>query len=274
MTFGSVFGRTFSPTFQPSSQAAASAAAWKPTDIAGCKQWLDFSDANYMFTDAGSTRVSNDGDAIYQVNDKSGNSNHAVQSTLGNRPLYKTGVKNSKSVARFDGTDDFLDQPELVEALDWTLFVVFNQNTAKGFGDGVPLYAATRYDVDNYGAGLRMWSSVIGSNRLHLLMDGGTGEVSLLTTNLIAEDTWYLHAAKCKSGDSAHHTNGAANGTSTATFSSVYTGYNVRTGLENNGNAKGAYDGDIAEIIYYAPSISDADRAKVETYLNNKWAIY
>lgn len=250
--------------------------AFSPLDITGCLQWLDFSDANYMFTDAGSTKVANDGDAIYQVSDKSGNNNHATQSTLGNRPLYKTGVKNSKSVARFDGTDDFLDQPELVEALDWTLFVVFNQNTAKGYHDHVPLYAAVRYDVDSHGAGLNFWNTLENgnNNRLQIFMNGGTGTLSLVTTNLISEDTWYIHAAKCKSGDSAHHTNGAANGTSTATFSSVYTGYNVRTGLENNGNAKGAYDGDIAEIIYYAPSISDADRAKVETYLNNKWSIY
>ena len=77
-----------------------------PTDIAGCELWIDFSDASTLFTDAGSTPISSDGDLIYQANDKSGNGYNATQETEGARPLYKVGVKNGLSIAKFDGTDD------------------------------------------------------------------------------------------------------------------------------------------------------------------------
>ena len=72
MTFGSSFGRTFSPTFQPKSQAAVATSTFVPTDISGLSIWFDFSDTDKLYTDAGSTKVSSDGDKIYQANDKSG----------------------------------------------------------------------------------------------------------------------------------------------------------------------------------------------------------
>ena len=94
-------------------------APFVPTDIAGIKLWIDFSDADTLFTDAGSTKVSSDGDAIYRANDKSGNDYHYSQTTSGNRPLYKTAIQNSLSIGRFDGADDYLintSYPELGSA--------------------------------------------------------------------------------------------------------------------------------------------------------------
>jgi hypothetical protein len=52
--------------------------------------WVE-ADPTKLYTDAGTTLVSADGQAVYQANDKSGNSNHLIQATLGNRPIYKTG---------------------------------------------------------------------------------------------------------------------------------------------------------------------------------------
>lgn len=75
---------------------------FSPTDITGLKLWIDFSDADTLFTDAGSTPVSSDGDAIYQANDKSGNGFHAVMATEADRPAYKTNVQNGKSVSRYN----------------------------------------------------------------------------------------------------------------------------------------------------------------------------
>ncbi len=88
---------------------AAPAGAWTPTDLgATLKGWWDFSDASTLFTDAGTTPVSADGQAIYQANDKSGSNLHLTQATAANRPLYKTAVANGQSVARFDGVNDVL----------------------------------------------------------------------------------------------------------------------------------------------------------------------
>lgn len=73
--------------------------------------WWDFSDATTLYTDAGTTPVANDGDLIYQANDKSGNNRHLTQATAGNRPLYKTNIQGGQSVAQFGGVtdDDYLD---------------------------------------------------------------------------------------------------------------------------------------------------------------------
>lgn len=99
-----------------------------PTSIAGLQLWLDFSDATTLFADAGTTPVSSDGDAIYQANDKSGNSRHATQSSINSRPLYKTGIHNGLSVAKMDGVNDyFVGDPFNFSAM--TLFCVVDNAT-------------------------------------------------------------------------------------------------------------------------------------------------
>lgn len=54
----------------------------------------------------------NDGDAISQWDDSSGNARHLVQATGGNQPIYKAAVAafGGKPTVRFDGTDDFLQK--------------------------------------------------------------------------------------------------------------------------------------------------------------------
>ena len=83
-----------------------------PLSVSGLSLWLDFSDLFTLFTDAGVTNVSTDGDAIYQANDKSGNGYHVSQSNIGSRPLYKTGANgiNWRSIGQFDGSNDYLSR--------------------------------------------------------------------------------------------------------------------------------------------------------------------
>jgi hypothetical protein len=64
--------------------------AWTPASLPGLILWAE-PDATHTYTDAGTTLVSADGQAVYQLNDKSGNGNHLIQATSGNRPTYKTG---------------------------------------------------------------------------------------------------------------------------------------------------------------------------------------
>ena len=95
----------------------------------GLVAWYDFSDPTTLFTDAGTTPVSADGDAIYQANDKSGNGNHLVQATALNRPLYKVNIANGQSVARF--ASPVHSMAGTVGALaSFTTFLVFRVTTA------------------------------------------------------------------------------------------------------------------------------------------------
>lgn len=82
---------------------SGAAAAFDPTSISGLAHWLDFSDADTLFTDAGSTKVSADGNAIYQANDKSGNNSHSTQTTS-DWNLYAGRVKSGDSAQSVNGS--------------------------------------------------------------------------------------------------------------------------------------------------------------------------
>jgi hypothetical protein len=56
--------------------------------VSGAALWLDASQQNTIFTDAGTTPVTTSGQSVYQWNDLSGNNRHAVQATSGNRPTW------------------------------------------------------------------------------------------------------------------------------------------------------------------------------------------
>jgi hypothetical protein len=61
--------------------------------------WLDADD---------NTTITHSSNAVSQWNDKSGNGNHATQSTASRQPTYNSSGTNGKSVIDFDGTSDFL----------------------------------------------------------------------------------------------------------------------------------------------------------------------
>lgn len=69
--------------------------------------WYDPSDLTTMFQDtAGTTPVTDVGQAVARINDKSGNGNHATQATLANRPTFQ--IENGCSYLQFDGSNDSL----------------------------------------------------------------------------------------------------------------------------------------------------------------------
>lgn len=69
--------------------------------------WVDFSDPDALYTDAGTTPVAADGDLIYYIRDKSGKGYHYQQATSASRAVFKDAIFNGLSIARFDGANDF-----------------------------------------------------------------------------------------------------------------------------------------------------------------------
>lgn len=87
-----------------------------------------------VYSDAGTTPITADG-SIYQINDQAGGS-HLVQSTSGDRPVYKTSIINGLPVARGDGSDDYM-----TASLDGSAYTAFGigliiRPTADGSGNG------------------------------------------------------------------------------------------------------------------------------------------
>ncbi len=90
------------------SLARAIAAAWSPADLTALAAWYDPSDLSTMFQDAaGTTPVTEAGQPVGLILDKSGNGHHASQATSTARPLFQIdGSGNGHLV--FDGVDDYL----------------------------------------------------------------------------------------------------------------------------------------------------------------------
>jgi len=243
MTFNSTFGRVLSPTFQPNSQAAAAVNTWKPTDLSGCLLWWDFSDSSKLFTDAGTTQVSNDGDLIYQINDKSGNNNHGVQSTDTLRPAYKTNIQNGKSLARYN--KDYLvfsSRLTTIRSVYWVFkctdglwFVLGDASTYNWHcSSGSPYYMAHSSFSSSY------WRN--GVNRIN------GSEITITST---------------------------IKPSSMSVMSSVCTGNMIAGNFSKDRTQTGREAiADLAELIIYSTAHDSSTTSTVETYLNNKWAIY
>ena len=253
MTFASTFGRTFSPTFQPTSQVAASV-AWTPTSITGCLCWLDFSDANTMFTDAGSTKVANTNDLVYQINDKSGNGKNATQTTESRRWEYKTNIKNSLSVIERDdesyGTGYSLTGLTSTSG-SYTFFYVVSRGSS---GDWLFDSQSGRFVLAASNGSKYSWN------------DGAWHDIAA------AGDGWQMLTYHFVSGG-----NGTIYKNGTSLGSAAYTAKNIGglVGLfADYTAAANIFMKTAGEYILYNTALSDTDRGTVETYLNTKWAIY
>lgn len=84
-----------SVSFRGSSEGSS---AWTPASIAGLKVWLDPTVASSVTVATGAS----------QINDLSGNGNHATQATASNQPAYTAG-----SHITLDGVDDWMEIPAL-----------------------------------------------------------------------------------------------------------------------------------------------------------------
>jgi hypothetical protein len=87
------------------------ALAFSPANVSGLKLWLDAADSSTMLQSSGGAAVSSNGDPVGVWLDKSGNPYHATQSDGTRKPSFRTNVKNSRSVLRFDGSNDSLQIP-------------------------------------------------------------------------------------------------------------------------------------------------------------------
>lgn len=93
--------------------------------------WLDASD---------SSSVTLNGSTVSQWNDKSGNGNHATQTTAANQPTYTSAGLNGFNVITFDGTNDFMDAPAAWIASISSAFSIYYVFVPKGNGTGPDVY--------------------------------------------------------------------------------------------------------------------------------------
>lgn len=227
--------------------------SFDPSDLSPIA-WYDFSDSSLLFTDAGTTNVSSDGDAIYQANDKSGSGFHLVQTTSSARPTYKTSIQNGLSVSRFDGTDDHMAWPIVNSASNYTFVFAGDFTDSSGtrseriLHEGSAVLLLTLQQSGSY-------AHYDGSYKTYGTKQAGKQNLvwTLNSTGTAAT----LHRNGSQIGVAQSYTQKALTGTS----------YLVQ-------NSTTVLIGDIYEIIVFNSALSTGDRQNLETWVNNKWSIY
>jgi hypothetical protein len=201
--------------------------------------------------------------------DISGNGRDAVQATGANQPSIVTGAINGRQVRRFDGTDDRLIPPDF--SLDQhVVFYVATPNPALGAA------ASTMFSIGSTVSSARdtmaYFTNTAGAISVNMQRsDSTTYPTATTTTNLLSQ----IVTTKYTGTQLAVYVNNGTRGTITTTNS----------GSAQNKPCIGAtreissttflypYKGDIAEIIVYPFSLSDANCLRVEKYLSNKYNI-
>ena len=228
-------------------------AAFSPLDIAGLQLWLDGSDIATLFQDsAKTTPVTSDGDVVGAMADKSGNGNDVVEATTANKPIYKTGIENGKSVVRFDGTDDKLTSAGFGElTIPNIIFAVYatsdNTKTTQSILDG----NAKRHILRIDGSSPTKWAAYAG----------------IFLTNGNVNNGIALITAQFNGASSFVRLNGSQTNGNTGTIS----------GLDMfKISPAGAYlKGDLCELLFYNTLLTGEQIISIETtYLNSRWAIY
>lgn len=245
--------------------AHAAGGAWSPLDLASLTAWWDFSDVTTLFTDAGTTPVSADAQAIYQANDKGPNDLHVAQATAGARPTYKTGIQNSLSVARFDGGDSLakasVDALGLVAAAAGTLVFVMKQTGA----------AANNTSITIGASGNRLNVHATYSNVFYLDF-GNNGSGGRIFGNQPAgwDDAWHILVCHRAAGAGKIYVDGGS-----AVVSGTFTdSLDALTETLYIGTGSGAtFTGDKAEVLIFDEGLSAANLNALGGYLADKWGL-
>lgn len=258
------------------------ASGFNPKSIAGLVLWLDGADRATMFdaTSGGSLVADNGGVARWE--DKSGNSNHATQSTSNDRPLVRPNTKAGKSVLEFDGSSDFMRAAD-ANSLDvnaFTIFTVVRPSTYVPGAGKAPIIinkgdfasaAGTAYELtSSLGASPKYSTGIASGNTFSSVGAGGTAAVT--------QNVWALVGARRPAASAATVFVNRSSEGSTSVVSGTLN--NISTGLGIGARGTGTpsvsndlWPGNIAEILIYNAALSADERAKVEVWLYGKWAL-
>ncbi len=226
---------------------------FSPLNVSGLVAWYDFSDAATLFTDAGTTQVSADGQSIYQANDKGSNGHNVAQTVVGQRPVYKVNIQNGKSVGRFvAASTQFLTKVTTpATSQPFTGFAVANGTTG-----------AARVIWGSTGSNCHMAMSATDKLDIYAGGTAGSGATSIAGAFHVCSGLW-------NDASSQGWTDGVAHAAASAGTSGLI---GVNLGVFGD-DVQAPMQGDIGEVIAYDTSLSSTNRRLVEAYLGAKWNV-
>lgn len=233
--------------------SATSPSSFSPTDLSGCRLWIDFSDASSLTVSGGK---------IYQANDKSGNGFYASQTNASYLPIYATSAENGLSVASFNLSTGNAMQ------------MIFSGNPLASASAATAFFVSRNINSDSYDKGNNCPMNFFGADGhnchhpwtdMNMYNDFGTtfrrqwstfSDLSVLASFTMKSGTGYWEAFQ----------------NTTSMYTDTDTSF---VGPTNTPQICGnyAYEGYVCEIIIYDHVTTSTEDDEVRTYLNAKWGI-
>lgn len=228
---------------------------FSPSQIPNLALWLDAADT---------ATITQSGGSVSQWNDKSGNANHATQSTGARQPLTGTRIVNGKNVLDFTTSHLLVNNSGVYSLGDsaCTVFVVFafDNPTASNDMKVWQIYNG----AEDYGA----WRQVIQFEGIsgNMRVSNNTGPSPKATSLGSDNNSNNRIAALTFNGtaDLAGYFNGSQHMTTTTTGG-------ASTGTCDRSFIFGSIDGYVAEVEAYSKLLSTSQLNQVGQYLANKW---
>jgi hypothetical protein len=199
--------------------------------------------------------------------DQSGNLNHATQPTPGLRPQFAPASLNALPTLHFDGADDFLEIPHAI-----TLAMVRDLSS----------FAVVR--LDDFNTPRTIWAktdaslprptdhAVLADSGLPRTTRGGPQSTGFVNASSpLAPGEFAIVGFDTAGSTLRHWLNGEPNGEGSIDGPFADAAKPLRIGSRDTGDA--LLRGNLAELILYNTSLSDADRSSVIAYLAAKYAI-
>ena len=255
-----------------------------PDQVTGIYAWYRADLGTYQ-TVSGSAATA-DGDPVGEWQDQSGSALHVTQGTAGNRPTLQLSELYGRPVLRFDGTNDYLqaaaaaDWKFLHDGSDFLALVVWksaltNPNTDYGLLDtGGMASADTGFALNTSDTSPR-----ISTMQTTVEKGAGGGVHAALAAPVngsVAMGEWHISAAfRRAGGELTIHNDGHWGGDDSGAYSSPSSSnptYPLTIAARGNGT-QFRLAGDIAEVILYDASVSEADYKRLLTYLRRRYGL-
>ena len=225
---------------------------WTPANLSGLVVWLDAADAS---------TITLNGSNVSQWSDKSGNGNHAVQSTASSQPSYGAPTINSKNVINFAGGKHMtIGYPP---ALNRTIAVVVQYSGVNGLR--VVMGARETLNQRSY-FGVNTGIVRVGVAE-QATLNGSSGMVATTTYTQILK-----HGQGAVNKEVHHYLDGTEDIDATFT-GDIGSGQNYMIGgFNDQGTVHGSrYGGRMAGLVITDNMMSDLNRQKLEGYFAHLW---
>lgn len=193
--------------------------------------------------------------------DKSGGGKHALQTTAGDRPTYRTNGPSGKSVLTFPSSDFLSEATFASGGTSLSTFAVASTGSGTSWKR---IITQEQYWFLGVGSTTNNFGSFYGNGSWYTTLDHGAD--AALTVG-----TFYVLSSVTSGSTDSPFVNGIDVGQRiTGTMASFSSGYAI--GKDSVAAAQ-YWDGNIGEIAVYTSALSTTNRKEVEKYLGDKWGI-